>query len=98
MSLNRPAAMEHFDRSGIIDGGESQVIFARNNGRIGLTLQNQGANPMWLLVIQGDPNVKPTRYKIDPDKSFYWDQFAPLNEMHIQGTVGEPFAASEFGL
>ena len=98
MSLNRPSSMEHFDRSGTIDEGESQVIFARNPQRVGLCIQNQGENPMWLLVIQDKPDVKPTRYKIKPDGSFYWDQFAPLNEMRIQGTPGEPFAASEFGI
>lgn len=98
MSLNRPAVMEHFDRSGIIDEGESQVVFAKHPGRIGLVVQNQGDNPMWLLVIQTKEGVKPTRFKIPPGSSFYWDQFAPMNEMHIQGTPGEAFAASEFGL
>lgn len=104
MSLNRPSSQEHFDRSGTIqpqaDPTIPQTVFPYNPRRIGLYLQNQSANPLWLLVMPITPteSMTPTRIKVAAGDEFYYDQFAPVNEIRIAGELGSPFAASEFGI
>jgi hypothetical protein len=103
MSLNRPSSMEHFDRSGTIQAVEQanpqpQVVFPRKPQRIGLHFQNQSAHDMYLVVIQSKEGQAPTRWKVAPGELWYHDQFAPLNEVRVEGTPGDLFAASEFGI
>lgn len=103
MSLNRPSSMEYFDRSGTIQtidptNPQPQSPYPRNPHRIGLHFQNQGTNPMYLLIMQSKAGLAATRYKVAPGELWYHDQFAPLNEIQIEGTPGDQFAASEFGI
>jgi hypothetical protein len=95
--------MEHFDRSGTIDAPDAtdpkpQVVFPRHPQRIGLHFQNQGTHDMFLVVVQSKPENTPTRFKVVPGELWYHDQFAPLNEVRVEGTPGDLFAASEFGI
>lgn len=100
MSLNRPSSQEHFDRSGTIAAdAPSTLVFERNPHRIGAYFQNNTAHDMWLQIIQSKPDVnQPTLIKVVANSEWYYDQFAPINEIHVTGTPGDTFSASEFGI
>lgn len=101
MSLNRPSAMEHFDRSGVISEAGGQVVFPMNQKRVGYHFQNQSKNNMFLEVLPAtvtDDNKNSTRWLVTPGETLYHEQFAPLNEVHVIGIPGDIYAASEFGI
>lgn len=103
MSLNRPSSVEHFDRSSTIqqlENGEPQIVFPANPHRIGLRFQNQGGSPMLLKVAcsgRNEDEQTSTYWKVEPGASFSFEQFAPINEISITGTLNDVFAAAEYG-
>jgi len=96
MSLNRPSSVEWFGRSGTIQD-EPVTIFPRNPHRIGAHFQNQGTDPMWLVITDGH-DTEVCRYKVMPNETWYCEEFAPINTVGVLGTAGQPFAASEYGI
>lgn len=102
MSLNRPSAVEYFNRSGVIAtpdaSGTPQMVLDYHSGRIGFDFQNQGAHDMYLAIHDLTADNGVIRFKVPPGETWYKDQFAPINVVSVEGTPGEPFAASEYGL
>lgn len=104
MSLNCPPRLEYFDRSGVINSSLPDLppTFPYNCKRVGLDFQNQGTHPMWLVImpltLNDEADSKPTQYLVKPGESWYKDQFAPINEVRVIGTDGDPYAASEYGV
>lgn len=103
MSLNRPSSMEYRNCSGVVSPVTAdephQVVFEYNPRRIGLDFQNQGTHDMYLVIhLVNALDAPPIRYRLTPGEYWYKDQFAPINQVSIEGVLGEPFAASDYGL
>lgn len=105
MSLNRPASMEYFDRSGFINPSAhaespfGQIVLDYNPKRVGFDFQNRGKSDMHLCIWPVNAvGVSPCVYTITPGETWYKDQFAPINVVSVVGTEGDPFSASEYGI
>lgn len=99
MSLNRPASMEYFDRSGTL-ATEPVEVLSYNPKRIGFDFQNIGEKPMWLVIhpVNEPEGSVPTLFRIAPGDTWYKDQFAPINRVTVYGEPGEAYSASEYGI